>query len=434
MPTQIESARKGVITKEIKEVAASEDKPPEYIKDMIACGQMVIPNNINRKARLVGIGKGLRTKVNASIGTSSDIVDVKAEVEKAIAAEDAGADTLMELSVGGDLDAIRKEVLSAINLSVGSVPLYQAFAEAIKKYHDPNKLTEELLFDVLERQCADGISFMAVHCGINRLTIERLKKQGYRYGGLVSRGGSYMVGWMLKNNKENPLYERFDKVVSILKKYDCVLSLGNGLRAGAVHDSLDRAQVQELLINCELAEMGQDMGCQMMCEGPGHLPLDDIEANVKLQKRMSNDAPFYVLGPLTTDIAAGYDHISAAIGAAQATRYGADLICYVTPAEHLALPNKGDVIEGVRAARIAAHVGDMVKLGTKDRDRDMAKARRDLRWEDQYKLGFFNKKAQEIRNSRYPEEADTCTMCGSFCALDNVNQYFEDDLKKGIKA
>ena len=434
MPTQIESARKGVITKEIKEVAVSEGKPPEYIKDMIAKGQMVIPNNTNRKARLVGIGKGLRTKVNASIGTSSDIIDVHAEVEKAIAAEDAGADTLMELSVGGDLDAIRKEVLAATNLSVGSVPLYQAFAEAIKKYHDPNKLTEELLFDVLERQCADGISFMAVHCGINRLTIERLKKQGYRYGGLVSRGGSYMVGWMLKNNKENPLYERFDKVVSILKKYDCVLSLGNGLRAGAVHDSLDRAQVQELLINCELAEMGQDMGCQMMCEGPGHLPLDDIEANVKLQKRMSNDAPFYVLGPLTTDIAAGYDHISAAIGAAQATRYGADLICYVTPAEHLALPNKGDVIEGVRAARIAAHVGDMVKLGTKDRDRDMAKARRDLRWEDQYKLGFFNKKAQEIRNSRYPEEADTCTMCGSFCALDNVNQYFEDDLKKGIKA
>lgn len=434
MPTQIESARKDIITKEISGVAVSEVKSPEYIKDMIACGQMVIPNNINRKARLVGIGKGLRTKVNASIGTSSDIVDIKAEVEKAIAAEKAGADTLMELSVGGDLDAIRKEVLAATNLSVGSVPLYQAFAEAIKKYHDPNKLTEELLFDVLERQCADGISFMAVHCGINRLTIERLKKQGYRYGGLVSRGGSYMVGWMLKNNRENPLYEKFDKVVSILKKYDCVLSLGNGLRAGAVHDSLDRAQVQELLINCELAEAGQNMGCQMMCEGPGHLPLDDIEANVKLQKRMSNDAPFYVLGPLTTDIAAGYDHISAAIGAASAARYGADLICYVTPAEHLALPNKEDVIEGVHAARIAAHAGDMVKLGAKDRDMNMAKARRDLRWEDQYKLGFFSEKAREIRNSRYPEEADTCTMCGSFCALDNVNQYFEKDLKKGNKA
>ncbi|MBI5893671.1 MAG: phosphomethylpyrimidine synthase ThiC [Deltaproteobacteria bacterium] len=434
MPTLIESARKNIITKEMEDVAKKEDKSPEYIRDMIAEGKMVIPNNTNRKSRLVGIGKGLRTKVNASIGTSSDIVDVNAEVEKAIAAEKAGADTLMELSVGGDLDAIRKEVLAATNLSVGSVPLYQAFAEAIKKYHDPNKLTEELLFDVLERQCADGISFMAVHCGINRLTIERLKKQGYRYGGLVSRGGSYMVGWMLKNNKENPLYEKFDKVVEILKKYDCVLSLGNGLRAGAVHDSLDRAQVQELLINCELAEIGQDMGCQMMCEGPGHLPLDDIEANVKLQKRMSNDAPFYVLGPLTTDLSAGYDHISAAIGAAEAARYGADLICYVTPAEHLALPNKEDVIEGVRAARIAAHVGDMVKNGSKEMDKKMAKARRDLKWDEQQKLGFFGERAKEIRNSRYPEEPDTCTMCGSFCALDNVNQYFETDLKRGGKA
>lgn len=430
MTTQIESARKGIITSQMKEVALSDGKSPEYIMTMIAEGKIVIPNNINRKARLVGIGRGLRTKVNASIGTSSDIIDIKAETEKAIAAEEAGADTLMELSVGGDLDKIRKEILSATKLSVGSVPLYQAFAEAIRRYHNPNKLTEELLFDVIERQCADGISFMAVHCGINRLTVERLKKQGYRYGGLVSRGGSYMVGWMLKNNRENPLYEKFDKVVGILKKYDCVLSLGNGLRAGAVDDSLDRAQVQELLINCELAEIGQDMGCQMMCEGPGHLPLDDIEANVKLQKRMSSDAPFYVLGPLTTDLAAGYDHISAAIGAAEAARYGADLICYVTPAEHLALPNKDDVIEGVRAARIAAHVGDMVKNGSKEMDKEMAKARRDLRWDDQQRVGFFGKRAGEIRNSRYPEEPDTCTMCGSFCALDNVNQYFEKDLKK----
>ena len=433
MPTQIETARKGIITKEMEDVALSEDKAPEYIRGGISSGQIIIPNNINRKARLVGIGKGLRTKVNASIGTSSDIVNTKAEIEKAIAAEKEGADTLMELSVGGDLDAIRKEVLAATTLSVGSVPLYQAFAEAIKKYHNPNKLTEELLFDVIERQCASGISFMAVHCGINRLTIERLRKQGYRYGGLVSRGGSYMVGWMLQNNKENPLYEKFDRVVEILKKYDCVLSLGNGLRAGAIYDSLDRTQVQELLINCELAQIGQDMGCQMMCEGPGHLPLNDIEANVRLQKRMSNDAPFYVLGPLTTDIAAGYDHISAAIGAAEAARHGADLICYVTPAEHLALPNKEDVIEGVRAARVAAHAGDIVKLGVNDRDMNMAKARRDLKWEDQYKLGFFGEKAREIRNSRYPEETDTCTMCGSFCAMDNVNHYFEEDLKKGIK-
>jgi len=358
LSTQLEQARKGIITKEMEEAASTEEQSAEYIRDMIAIGKAVIPNNINRKGRSVAIGAGLRTKVNASIGTSSDIKDMKTEVEKALAAEEAGADTLMELSVGGELDEIRKEVLGASGLSVGSVPLYQAFAEAIKKYKDPNKLTEEMLFDVIERQCADGISFMAVHCGITQITLERLNKQGYRYGGLVSRGGSYMVGWMLANQKENPLYEKFDRVVEIFKRYDCVLSLGNGLRAGAIHDSLDRAQVQELVINCELASIGQDMGCQMMCEGPGHLPLDDIEANVKLQKRMSGDAPFYVLGPITTDVAAGYDHISAAIGAAQAARYGADLICYVTPAEHLALPNKDDVIEGVRAARIAARVGD----------------------------------------------------------------------------
>lgn len=431
--TQIEAARKGIITSEMKEAAVYDNVSPDYLMRMIAEGKAVIPNNVNRKARLVAIGKGLKTKVNASIGTSSDIIDVEAEISKAIAAEEAGADTMMELSVGGDLDSIRKKVLAVTNLSVGSVPLYQAFKEAIEKYHDPNKLTEELLFDVIERQCADGISFMAVHCGINRLTIERLNKQGYRYGGLVSRGGSYMVGWMLKNNKENPLYEKFDRVVEIFKKYDCVLSLGNGLRAGAVHDSLDRAQVQELLINCELANLGQDMGCQMMCEGPGHLPLDDIEANVKLQKRMSADAPFYVLGPLTTDIAAGYDHISAAIGAAEAARYGADLICYVTPAEHLALPNREDVIEGVRAARIAAHVGDMVKLGKKERDMEMSKARRDLRWDDQYNLGLFGEKASEIRSSRSPEAPDTCTMCGSFCALDNVGGYFKGSLESGPK-
>ncbi|MBI5233185.1 MAG: phosphomethylpyrimidine synthase ThiC [Deltaproteobacteria bacterium] len=431
--TQIQAAKAGIITGQMIEVADAEGKSPELIRRIISEGRAVIPNNKNRRSRYVGIGAGLKTKVNASIGTSSDIVDTKAEVEKALAAEGAGADTLMELSVGGDLDSIRKEVISAVTLPVGSVPLYQAFAEAIKKYGDPNRLTEELLFEVIERQCEDGISFMAVHCGINRLTIERLKKQGYRYGGLVSRGGSYMVAWMLTNDRENPLYERFDRVVEILKRYDCVLSLGNGMRAGAVQDSLDRAQVQEILINCELADIGQQMDCQMMCEGPGHLPLDDIEANVKLQKRMSNDAPFYVLGPLTTDIAAGYDHISSAIGAALAARYGADLICYVTPAEHLALPSKEDVIEGVAASRIAAHAGDMVKLRSDTRDREMAKARRDLKWDEQMRLALFGNRATEIRKSRMPEKPSTCTMCGSFCALDNVNEFFRESLSEAKK-
>jgi len=298
MASIIEEACKGKITPEIEKVAQKEKVEVEYVREMIAQGKIIIPLNVNRKSTIVGIGKGLSTKINASVGTSSDIIDIDAEIKKARAAEECGADTLMELSVGGDLDLIRREILAAVKLPVGNVPLYQAFCEASRKYHDPHKLTEEMLFALIEKQCADGISFMAIHCGINLYTIERLKKQGYRYGGLVSKGGTSMVAWMLANRKENPLYEKFDRVVSILKKYDVVLSLGNGLRAGAIHDSFDRAQVQELILNCELAEIGRKMGCQMMVEGPGHVPLDEIEANIILQKRMSNETPYYMLGPL----------------------------------------------------------------------------------------------------------------------------------------
>ena len=316
MKTQIELAREGILTVQMTTVATAEGFSPEYVRQMVAEGKIVIPWNHNRQPRAVGIGKGLRTKVNASIGTSSDIVDYAAEVSKAKAAQESGADTLMELSVGGDLDRVRREVIAAVDLPVGNVPLYQAFCEAARKYGDPNKLDEELLFDLIEKQCEDGMAFMAVHCGINLYTIERLRKQGYRYGGLVSKGGVSMVAWMIANKRENPLYERFDRVVGILKKYDTVLSLGNGLRAGAIHDSSDRAQIQELLINCELAEIGRDMGCQMLVEGPGHVPLDEIEGNIQLQKRMSGGAPYYMLGPIATDVAPGFDHITAAIGAA----------------------------------------------------------------------------------------------------------------------
>ena len=362
MSTQIEQARKGIITPQMEAVAVAEQQSPEYIRRMIAEGKIVIPwNNVRKPARIAGIGKGLRTKVNASIGTSSDIVDYAAEVRKAIAAQEAGADTLMELSVGGDLDRVRREVIAATGLPVGNVPLYQAFCEAARRYGNPNKLDEELLFDLIERQCADGIAFMAVHCGINRYAIERLRKQGYRYGGLVSKGGVSMVAWMLANGRENPLYEQFDRVVEILKKYDTVLSLGNGLRAGAIHDSSDRAQIQELIINCELAELGREMGCQMLVEGPGHVPLDEIAGNIQLQKRMSGGAPYYMLGPIATDGAPGFDHITAAIGAAQSSSHGADLICYITPAAHLALPNEDDVRLCVKAAKIAAYLGDMSK-------------------------------------------------------------------------
>ena len=433
MQTQIEQARSGIITPQMQTVAFDEQLAPEYIRQMVAEGKIVIPWNHNRKpARIAGIGKGLRTKVNASIGTSSDIVDYEAEVAKALAAQEAGADTLMELSVGGDLDRVRREVIAAVDLPVGNVPLYQAFCEAARKYGDPNKLDEELLFDLIEQQCSDGMAFMAVHCGINLYTIERLRKQGYRYGGLVSKGGVSMVAWMIANGRENPLYEKFDRVVAILKKYDTVLSLGNGLRAGAIHDSSDRAQIQELLINCELAEIGRDMGCQMLVEGPGHVPLDEVAGNIQLQKRMSGGAPYYMLGPIATDVAPGFDHITAAIGAAQSSSHGADLICYITPAEHLALPNEEDVRMGVKAAKIAAYIGDMNKYPEKGRERDkqMSKARRDLDWQKQFDLALFPEDARAIRASRTPEDEQTCTMCGDFCASRGAGKLFAGDLSE----
>ena len=431
MKTQIELAREGILTPQMNAVARSEEISPEYICRMVAEGKIVIPWNNNRHPNAVGIGKGLSTKVNASIGTSSDIIDYAAEVKKARAAEESGADTLMELSVGGDLDRVRREVISATDLPVGNVPLYQAFCEAARKYGDPNRLDEEMLFDLIEKQCSDGIAFMAVHCGINLYTIERLRKQGYRYGGLVSKGGVSMVAWMLANNRENPLYEKFDKVVEILKRYDTVLSLGNGLRAGAIHDSSDRAQIQELIINCELAEIGREMGCQMLVEGPGHVPLDEIEGNIQLQKRMSGGAPYYMLGPIATDVAPGFDHITAAIGAAQSSRFGADLICYITPAEHLALPNEEDVRQGVKAAKIAAYIGDMNKYPEKgrERDRQISKARRDLDWEKQFALALYPEDARAIRASRTPEDESTCTMCGDFCASRGAGKLFAEDLR-----
>jgi len=433
MSSQVELAVSGVTSKEMQEVAGAENVTAEYVRDMVAQGKIVIPNNTVRPSKVVGIGKGLRTKVNASIGTSTDIADMAKEVEKAVVAEACGADSLMDLSVGGDIAGIRREVLKSISLPVGTVPLYQAFAESIRKYGSPVDMPEEMLFDIIEEQCADGISFMAIHCGINRMTIERLRKQGYRYGGLVSKGGAYMVAWMMHNNKENPLFEKFDRVAEILKRYDCVLSLGNGFRAGAIHDSSDRCQIQELVINCELAEEGRKMGCQMMVEGPGHIPIDEIEANVILQKRMSNEAPFYVLGPITTDVAPGYDHITAAIGASLSSAYGADFICYVTPSEHLALPDAHDVKEGVMASRIAAYVGDMIKYKNRDRDREMSLARRGLDWKRQFELAITGDRPREIRASRQPENEDSCTMCGEFCATRIVTRYFEQDIERGVK-
>ncbi len=431
MKTQLELACEGIITKVMQQVAENEGFTSEAICDKVAMGEVVIPNNPNRpNQKVVGIGQGLRTKINASIGTSSDIHDINLEKRKAIIAEEEGADTLMELSTGGDLNKIRQEILACCNLPVGNVPLYQAFNHYSRKYKNPNKLDPEYLFDLIEQQLADGLSFMAIHCGINRFSIERLRKQGFRYGGLVSKGGTFMVSWMEYNNRENPLYEQFDRVCKLMKKYDAVLSLGNGIRAGAIHDSHDRAQVAEMVINCELAELGRAMGCQMMVEGPGHVPLDEIAGNIMLEKRMSGNAPYYVLGPLPADCGAGYDHITAAIGAATSARHGADLICYITPAEHLALPNEDDVREGVRATKLAAHIGDIAKYPKRrEREKQVALARRDMAWNDHFKGLMFPEKAAEIRENRSPGNHKTCTMCGDFCAMERGYTLFKDDIR-----
>ncbi|HJK13052.1 MAG TPA: phosphomethylpyrimidine synthase ThiC, partial [Methanocorpusculum sp.] len=353
-----------------------------------------------------------------------DIVNVEEEIEKARQAELAGADSLMELSTGGDFLDIRRRVIEATTLSVGSVPLYQAFIEAARKKGGVVFMDEDDLFKITEEQAKLGTNFMAIHTGINYETVKRLKHQG-RHGGLVSRGGAFMTAWMLHNEQENPLYRRFDYLVEILKEHEVTLSFGNGMRAGACHDATDRAAIQELLINAELADQAHAAGVQCIMEGPGHIPLDEIAANVQLEKRVTNNKPFYMLGPLVTDIAPGYDDRVAAIGASVSSAAGADFICYVTPAEHLALPTPEEVYEGVISSRIAAHVGDMVKLPkTREADLEMGHARRDLDWERQYAVSLNPKKAREIRDSRMPADTDACTMCGDYCAIKIVQKNF----------
>ena len=416
-------AKKGIITEEMKEVARQEGLDPEVIRRGVAGGHIVIPVSPYRKVRLCGIGEGLRTKVNASIGTSSDLVDIDVEIEKARQAELAGADTLMELSTGGDLVEIRRRVVEATSLSVGSVPLYQAFIEAAVRDGAVVHMKEDDLFRITVEQAKAGTNFMAIHTGINYETMKRLQNQG-RHAGLVSRGGAFMTAWMLHNEKENPLYAEFDYLCEIMLEHEVTLSMGNGMRAGAVHDSTDRAAVQELLINAELADKAHDQGVQVIVEGPGHIPIDEIQANVILMKRVTNRKPFYMLGPLVTDIAPGYDDRVAMIGASLSSSYGADFICYVTPAEHLALPTPEEVYEGVISSRIAAHVGDMVKLGKRDEDLEMGHARRDLDWERQYSLALNPERARYIRNSRSPADTDACTMCGDYCAIKIVSKHF----------
>jgi phosphomethylpyrimidine synthase len=421
--TILEDAKKGRITDEMREVARAEGVTDEFIRRGMAGGHIVIPISPYRKVKVCGIGEGLRTKVNASVGTSSDIIDIDMEVEKTRQAELAGADTIMELSTGGDFAEVRRRVVEATSLSVGSVPLYQAFIEAARKDGAVVHMKEDDLFRITAEQAKLGTNFMAIHTGINRETMKRLKNQG-RHGGLVSRGGAFMTAWMLHNDRENPLYSEFDYLVEILKEHEVTLSMGNGMRAGAIHDATDRAAIQELIINAELADQAHAAGVQVIVEGPGHIPIDEIETNVVLQKRVSNRKPFYMLGPIVTDIAPGYDDRVAAIGAAISSSHGADFICYVTPAEHLALPTPEEVYEGVISTRIAAHVGDMVKLKKRDADLEMGHARRALDWERQFQVAINPERAKAIRAERMPADSDACTMCGDYCALKIVNRYF----------
>ena len=420
----VDDARSGIVTEEMRTVARQEGVTEDFIRRGVAGGHITIPVSPYRDVKICGIGEGLRTKVNASIGTSTDIVDIAMEVKKAKAAERAGADTLMELSTGGDFVEIRKQVIANTTLSVGSVPLYQAFIEAAIKDGAVVHMKEDDLFRITAEQAKLGTNFMAIHTGINWETVKRLRNQG-RHGGLVSRGGAFMTAWMIHNEKENPLYSEFDYLVEIMKEHEVTLSMGNGMRAGAVHDATDRAAIQELLINAELADKAHAEGVQVIVEGPGHIPLDEIEANVILQKRVTNRKPFYMLGPLVTDIAPGYDDRVAAIGAAMSSSYGADFICYVTPAEHLALPTPDEVYEGVMSSRIAAHVGDMIKLKkTREADLEMGHARRDLDWERQFQVAMNPERARAIRAERMPADTDGCTMCGDYCALKIVNRHF----------
>ncbi len=417
--TILEAARKGIITEDMKKAAESEGVPSEYIRSSIEDGTVVIVKSSLRPSQnALAVGAGLRTKVNANIGTSQDKADIEEELAKLKIAIDAGADAVMDLSTGGDIDAIRRAIIAASSVPIGTVPVYQAALYAKEKGKSFVELEQDEFFDVLERHAEDGVDFMTVHCGITRQSLARIKKQG-RIMGIVSRGGALTAEWIKYNKAENPLYERFDRLVKIAKKYDMVLSLGDGLRPGCLADATDRAQVQELITLGELMDEARASGVQVMIEGPGHMPMDEIEANILLEKKLCKGAPFYVLGPLVTDIAPGYDHITSAIGGAIAARAGADFLCYVTPSEHLRLPTPEDVREGVIASRIAAHAADIAKKvkGAFDADIRLAKARRALNWEEQIRLSIDPQKARALRQTSPPSDSQVCTMCGSLCAI-----------------
>jgi phosphomethylpyrimidine synthase len=422
--TKLELARKGIVSPQMKHVAEKEGVETDVIMQGLAEGEIIIPANVNHTNLIpCGIGKGLRTKVNANIGTSSDFCDLNTELMKLQTAIGFGADTVMDLSTGGDIPAIRRAIISASTVPVGTVPIYQAGIEAIENRGAIVNMSVDDIFTVIREHAKDGVDFMTVHCGVTRASVARLKKQG-RITDVVSRGGAFLIGWMLHNDAENPLYQFYDRLLDLALEYDFALSLGDGLRPGCLADATDRAQIEELIILGELVEHSREIGVQAMVEGPGHLPLDQIATNVQLEKSLCRGAPFYVLGPLVTDIGAGYDHITAAIGGAIAAAAGADFLCYVTPTEHLSLPNVEDVKEGVIASRIAAHAADIVKgiKGAKEWNGQMSRARRALDWETQAKLSLDSELSQQI-HSKIPAEGATCSMCGKYCAMAIIEKY-----------
>jgi phosphomethylpyrimidine synthase len=417
--TELDRARQGVITPTMEAAAAAEGVSPETIRAGLVDGTIIVCRNVKRRGgRPLAVGKGLRTKVNANIGTSADDLDISKELEKARVAVKHGADAIMDLSTGGPVDEIRRAIIAETDACIGSVPLYQAALDAVRTRKKAIvDMTIDDIFAGVIKHAEDGVDFITVHCGVTRGTVERMKNEG-RLMDVVSRGGAFTVEWMAYNNCENPLFEHFDRLLEIVREYDMTLSLGDGFRPGCLADATDRAQIHELILLGELTERARAAGVQVMIEGPGHVPLHQIEANILLQKRLCHGAPFYVLGPLVTDIAPGYDHITCAIGGAIAAAAGADFLCYVTPSEHLRLPSVEDVREGVIAARIAAHAADIAKgvKGAMAKDIAMAKCRKGLDWEGQFNLALDPERARRLRGESGVADHGACTMCGEFCA------------------
>ncbi|MGB9791972.1 MAG: phosphomethylpyrimidine synthase ThiC [Thermacetogeniaceae bacterium] len=419
--TQMDAARKGIVTPEMEVVARKEGVDPEELRKLVAEGKVVIPANRNHKSLdACGIGQGLRTKVNVNLGVSNDCCDIEEEMRKAKLAIEFKTDAIMDLSCCGKTEEFRRWLVEMSPVAIGTVPVYDAVGFYDK---DLKEITASEFLQVVEKHAQDGVDFMTIHAAINRESAARLKKNP-RLTNIVSRGGSLVFAWMEMNGKENPFYEHYDELLEICREYDVTISLGDANRPGCIRDATDASQVQELIVMGELAKRAWEKGVQVMIEGPGHMPLNEIASNVLLEKKLCHGAPFYVLGPLVTDIAPGYDHITAAIGGAIAAASGADFLCYVTPAEHLRLPSLDDVKDGIIAARIAAHAADIVKgiPGAQKWDDEMSEARLRLDWERMFELALDPEKARRYREESRPQDEKTCTMCGKMCAVRTINQ------------